>query len=83
MNAVKAVLSDDGFKFPSPPAKEALCIAEKLAPWCDDATNKECLATFVSKLYAVFDRCINCSTRKLSHPKLMERIWGTFHAERC
>ena len=31
----------------------------------------------------MFDRCINCSKRKVSHSKYVEKIWGAFHSERC
>ena len=83
ISAVEAVISDDGFKFPSEMAEKALHAAGQLKNWCGNATNKDALTTFVSDLFLIFDRCIECSKRKVSHGKLVEKIWGTYHNERC
>lgn len=81
--AIQAVLQDDGFKFPSPSSTEALHIASQLLPWCSDAANADTMTAFVSQFFEMFDRCVVCGTRKPSHSKHIERIWGTFHTERC
>ena len=81
--AVQAVLQDDGFKFPSPSATEALHVAaSQMLPWCSDTANTDTMTAFVSQLFEMYDRCM-CGTGKLSHSKRIERIWGTFHTERC
>ena len=80
-SAIQAVLGDAGFKFPSQPAQEALEIAGRLGSWCKDTKNTEAMTTFVGKLFQVFDKCIQCSTRKLTHTKLMEKIWGAYYDE--
>lgn len=77
------MLEDDGFKFPSTSATEALSIAGQLFPWCNDVANTDALTAFVSGLFDMFDRCLFCSKRKLTHSHHIERIWGAFHKERC
>lgn len=80
---VQAVCHDEGFSFPSDPAKNAQLTASQLLPWCSDAGNVEAVTSFVSELFKMFDRCINCSKRKVSHSKYVEKIWGAFHMECC
>ena len=81
--SLQAVLDDDGFKFPSPPAAEAQNVAERLLTWCSNSTNVNALTVFLAKIFEQFDCCISCSTRKTSHKKKMERIWEAFHKTRC
>ena len=84
ITAVQAVLQDNGFKFPSPSAAEAVRIAQQLLPWCKNVANRDTLTAFAMQLFEVFDRCVAVhKDSKLSHSKRMEKIWGTFHMERC
>ena len=83
MTAIEVVLHDEGFDFPSDSAKNARKTASDLLPWCKDDVNIEALTSFVTEIFALFDRCINCSKRKVSHSKHVEKIWGSFHSERC
>ena len=83
MTAIEVVLHDEGFDFPSDSAKNARKTASDLLPWCKDDVNIEALTSFVTEIFALFDRCIDCSKRKVSHSKHVEKIWGSFHRERC
>jgi len=82
-SALQAILVDDGFKFPSDPARRALHIAAQLLSWCGDTANEDALTSFVSLVFELFDRCISCTKQMVSHTKIMEKIWGMFHQEHC
>ena len=82
VTGVEAVIEDDGFSFPSPPAVEARKIAGQLLLWCKDKANVEAMTTFVDGLFEMYKRCITCN-RRISHSTHLERVWGSYHQERC
>ena len=58
--------------------------AKKLLSWCVDAANLSTMTSFTFELLKRLNGCITSSCRrKVSHAKCLEKIWGTFHQERC
>ena len=82
LEALKALLCDDGFTIPSPSAAAALMTASSLLSWCSDSANHLAFAQFADKLMMRLDKAFYAaSTCKFLTRK--EKMWRNFHHIRC
>ena len=56
LEALKALLCDDGFTIPSPSAAAALTTASSLLSWCSDSANHLAFSQFADKLKMRLDK---------------------------
>ena len=78
MSALQSLAGEDSFTI-SPTARSAAETSRHLAEWCIDVQNEQSLTQFLTTL---FGRLKNCLPKKKTK-KFMEKMWGSFHRERC
>ena len=88
VRAIESLLSDDGFKLPSPSAKEAYGHARQLLHWYraqDSPHNAAMFSSFasdlVAKLKLCFPKVMPSSSSSISASR--EALWRNYHQFRC
>ena len=74
------VLNDEGFKFSSSRAAEALSMAEELIAWCQDKAHKELFTLFAHWLVGALKTCFDVPSRTARLRS--EKIWEQYHTLR-
>ena len=70
------ILKDDGFSFPSEPARNALSLAEKYLVWSNDELNEQVCIKFASELQT----SLNCSFLLSGSMKnKTEKVWENYY----
>ena len=78
---MKAVLTDDGFAIPSPPALAARSVATEVVGWCEEQGNADNLQAFAGVLIADLSVCF-CGQPTWKPHVQREHMWHQYHKVR-